>query len=356
MWLAHGSVAVSSITGVISPDYRVYNLTDVLWPRFVHHLLQTREYRGLYQLFVRGDTTYDRRVSKDDFHSLPVIVPQVGEQRVIATFLDRKTAAIDALIVRKEQHIELLQEKRQAVITLAVTRGLDPSVSMKDSGAERLGSIPAHWKLLPLRRVLKSIEQGWSPECEGRPAEDGEWGVLKSGCVNRGTFVEEENKALPGSLTARPELEVSLGDILMSRASGSPELIGSVALVGLCRARLMLSDKLYRLKPDSTRVAPEFLRYAMNSNFARQQIEDQIHGAAGLANNIAQSSIKGLLLPMPPRSEGAVIASAIDEQMWTLERLLASIRLGIALLRDYRQALISAAVTGKIDIPAEGAA
>ncbi len=148
-------------------------------------------------------------------------IAPIEEQHAIADFLDRETAKIDALVARKERLIELLQEKRAALITRAVTRGLDPNVPMKDSGVEWLGEIPAHWEVKRLRHIVRHIEQGWSPDCENREAGADEWGVLKAGCVNRGTFLESEHKALPSTLSPIRAFEIKRGDLLMSRASGS---------------------------------------------------------------------------------------------------------------------------------------
>ncbi len=189
-----------------------------------------------------------------------------------------------------------------------------------------------------------------------RPADSGEWGVLKAGCVNRGAFDENENKALPSDLRPRPALEIRAGDLLMSRASGSPELIGSVGLIPRCRERLLLSDKLYRLQPKEGRVVPNYLSLLLGSRAGRVQIESFIRGAEGLANNISQSDVKSVLLPIPPMPEQEQIALFLSQKCEAIGRTVAATASSVARLREYRQALISAAVTGKIDIPAEEAA
>ena len=112
----------------------------------------------------RGSTF--RELAKEDLESVFLSVPPEDEQRAIAAFLDRETARIDGLVERKERLIELLREKRTALITHAVTRGLDPNVPMKDSGVEWLGEIPAHWKVIPLRFACRSIETGGTPSID----------------------------------------------------------------------------------------------------------------------------------------------------------------------------------------------
>jgi len=176
--------------------------------------------------------------------------------------------------------------------------------------------------------------------------------VLKAGCVNRGVFVESEHKALPTSLIPDPRLEIVEGDVLMSRASGSPELVGSVALVPQCRSRLLLCDKVFRLRlrNESHR---RFFAHAMNSRVLRSQIEIALSGGSGLANNIAQGVVKDLVLAQPPSAEQSAIAAVLDRETERIDALIAKVHEAIDRLREYRTALISAAVTGKIDVRGE---
>ncbi|MDW2981867.1 restriction endonuclease subunit S [Rhodanobacter sp. KK11] len=278
-----------------------------------------------------------------------VAMPSGEEQSAITAFLDRETGKIDALIAEQEKLLMLLAEKRQATISHAVTRGLNPNAPMKDSGVPWLGEVPAHWNVLMLRRVVIAFEQGWSPECEARLADEQEWGVLKAGCVNGGQFHPDEHKALPVSLEPRPDLEVQHGDVLMSRASGSPQLIGSVACVDHPPARLMLSDKIFRLRLAQD-IAPRFFAYAMRSAPLRVQIEQAIGGAEGLANNLPQARIKDFWFAVPPEAEQHEIARHIEQALDYFDSLESQAQRSIALLKERRSALISAAVTGKIDV------
>lgn len=280
-----------------------------------------------------------------------VPLPPLSEQSAIAVFLDRETGKIDALIAEQEKLLTLLAEKRQATISHAVTRGINPNAPMKDSCVPWLGEVPAHWKVLALRRLIDQFEQGWSPECEARPADPGEWGVLKAGCVNGGEFDVQENKTLPLSLVPREELELKSGDVLMSRASGSPKLIGSVACVMNPPSHLMLSDKIFRIRL-SADVDPRFFAVAMGSTPLRQQIEQAIGGAEGLANNLPQGSIKGFWMPLPPVEEQQTVVEFLACERTKLDGLADAAEHAVALLKERRSALISAAVTGKIDVRA----
>jgi type I restriction enzyme S subunit len=279
-------------------------------------------------------------------------VPPPIEQNCIVVLLDRETAKIDALIAKKDRLIELLQEKRSALISHAVTRGLDPNVSMKDSGVEWLGKIPARWNTKRLKFCLYKMEQGWSPSCENRIAEENEWGVLKVGCVNGTEFDPNENKALPSHLQPLPELEIRTGEVLMSRAN-TRELLGSCSVVRQIRPRLLLCDKLYRLHRRPNEVDGEFLVHALGSQVARFQMEREATGASGSMQNIAQSTVWNLTLPVPTLDEQRTIMEQIHRETIKLDGLIAKVRQGIDKLREYRTALISAAVTGKIDVREE---
>jgi type I restriction enzyme S subunit len=157
-----------------------------------------------------------------------------------------------------------------------------PSLPMKDSGIDWLGKVPAHWDVKPVKSLIHSIEQGWSPQCEGYPADDGDWGVLKVGCVNGGRFDPDENKALPVNLEPIPSLGIAKGDILISRAN-TRELVGSAAVVEDNYPQLMLCDKLYRLKAIlevsacrvSWRSISELARFEAKSNWLRRELAVQ---------------------------------------------------------------------------------
>lgn len=279
-------------------------------------------------------------------------IPSPDEQAAIVKFLDRETAKIDALVAEQEQLITLLKEKRQAVISHAVTKGLDPSVPMKDSGVEWLGEVPAHWEVVRVKHLVKAFEQGWSPQCENFPVESAsDWGVLKVGCVNGGIFNPEENKALPSDLRPLPELGIRAGDLLISRAN-TRELVGSVAVALADHPNLMLCDKLYRLRLDPDLCLPEFLSLFLGTERARGQIELAATGASSSMLNIAQSTILEMCQALPPIAEQQELLQRIDESATQLDQLVKEAVLSIELLRERRSALISAAVTGQIDVRA----
>lgn len=337
--------ALAGINVIVSSGYIVLQSLGVVDKAYLRWLLYLFDVRHMKTLGAGIRQT----ISFKDIADCAVYIPNDSEQKAIATFLDRETQRIDSLIEEKQTFIKLLKEKRQALNSHVVTKGLNPNVEMQDSGIEWIGQVPKHWSVVQLKRLIDSIEQGWSPECLATPAKNERWGVLKSGAVNGGVYSQDENKELPETLSPRPEIEVKVGDLIMSRASGSRELIGSAAYVYATRERLMLSDKLFRLhcKED---VDAEYVAIALGSFPLRRQIELAIGGAEGLANNLSQANIKKLLIPKPPKTEQEAITSHIKSVSSKIEDLIVETNNSIDLLKERKTSLISAAVTGKIDV------
>ncbi|AHB04260.1 type I restriction-modification methylase S subunit [Pandoraea pnomenusa 3kgm] len=287
-------------------------------------------------------------ITKGDLGSIKIATPALAEQQAIAVHLDRETARIDALVEKKTRFIELLREKRQALITHAVTKGLDSNVKMKDSGVEWLGEVPEHWDVTRIKRIIQGISQGWSPECDPRVPEFNEWGVLKVGCVNGGEFQATESKCLPSNLEPRPELSLKAGDVLVSRAN-TRELVGNCAVIDKDYPKLMVCDKLYRLLVDSKKVLPEFLAKLISVH-GRRAVEIEANGASSSMVNISQSVILDLAVAVPPVSQQEEILRGIRSSTSKIDGVIEKSERSIELLKERRSALITAAVTGQIDL------
>ncbi|HRP24328.1 hypothetical protein [Thauera sp.] len=321
---------------------------DETTSEYLHWVFVSQPFRKLGEASMYG-AGGQKRVPDDFVRDFRLAFPPLREQCAISAFLDRETAKIDALVAEQQNLIALLKEKRQALISHAVTKGLDPGVPLKDSGVAWLGEVPAHWRVCALRRAIAKIEQGWSPDCHARPAEAGEWGVLKAGCVNGGKYRPAENKALPSELLPDESYCVKVGDVLMSRASGSPDLVGSTALVRETPGRLMLSDKIFRLRLEND-VDPAFFVAMLSARALRAQIEQALSGGNGLANNLPQSNLLAFICALPPEEEQIAIAARLNREVDRLDQLMIEAESTINLLMERRTALISAAVTGKIDV------
>jgi type I restriction enzyme S subunit len=334
--------------GFGTTELYVLRVKSQVIPEFIYYLTRSTNFRSPGIAMMQG-AAGQKRVRTDFIADYPVSLPPTDEQRAIATFLDRQTEKIDALIAKKRELIAALHEKRSAIISHAVTKGLNPDAPMKYSGIEWLGEIPAGWRLLKFKRVMRWIEQGWSPQAEGRPADDEEWGVLKVGCVNYGKFDPTENKALLSDTEPIARYEIHKGDLLVSRAN-TRELLGSAAVVGDVRSRLLLCDKLFRIHLNQDWVLPEFAALALTSSNARYQIEREATGASASMQNVGQDTLFNLMLPLPNIAEQRVIISAVNKELIYIDKVIIATETTIGRLQEYRAALISAAVTGKIDV------
>jgi type I restriction enzyme S subunit len=332
---------------VASTGFAVVRPRHELEPGFLKYALQEEHF--IQQVISRSTGVSYPAINASDVAKISLNLPGSSEQLAITTFLDHETTKIDALIAEQQRLIELLQEKRQAVISHAVTKGLNPHAPMKDSGVEWLGEVPEHWTIKQVRHLLKSLSQGSSPNCLPDPAQVDEYGVLKVGCVNGMAFLPSENKALPAE--SQPDLAslIQQGDVLMSRGN-TRELVGLAALVTESSDRLMASDLIFILKVWPDNVDPGFLVLSLRSGLTRSQIEQKTVGTSASMQKINQSTIKEIVLPIPPLAEQALILKNIQEEVRQTEEGIGNSREAIALLQERRSALISAAVTGQIDV------
>ncbi|HTG34980.1 MAG TPA: restriction endonuclease subunit S [Thermoanaerobaculia bacterium] len=328
--------------------YRLRLREDRIDGRFLSYFLLSQMGRSQIEKEARGTSNSMVKISQEHIKSLWFPVPPRTQQQLIADYLDRETARLDALVTAKERVLGLLAEKRRALITHAVTRGLNPRAPLRNSGISWLGTIPAHWRIERLKFHLHWIEQGWSPMCDSMPATLNEWGVLKAGCVNDWDFDPNDNKRLPDNLEPLPQYEVRQGDVLMSRAN-TTALLGSTALVGEVRPRLLLCDKLYRLGVNDFSLFREYLVAFLRSSVGRYEFERDATGASNSMQNIGQDSVRNLWLPIPPIEEQRVIVSRLTVEAGKLDAMRRAIEHTVRLLKERRVALIAAAVTGQID-------
>jgi restriction endonuclease S subunit len=281
-------------------------------------------------------------INTEILSNIPLQLPPLPEQTTIAAFLDRETARIDALIAKKERQIELLQEKRAAFISHAVTKGLDPSVKMKDSRVEWIGDVPEGWEVIPLK-------YGWNvTDCKHITAE----------YVDDGIPIVSTTEVKPGRLSlinTRKTIEADYlnsidgrcpkrGDIIYSRNAS----LGSAAYVD--------TDEKFCMGQDVCLIASDsnnglFLTYQLNCPIILNQIESQMIGSTIKRINVEQ--IKNLTVIKPPVQEQKKISLYLDIAINELDSLANTIENSITLLNEYRSALISSAVTGKIDVRQE---
>lgn len=332
--------------------HRVRARTDRDEPRFLYYLMLMAAKRGVFA-GSGNQNTIDHLTAVQLKHYQFPFAP-AAEQRAIAAFLDRETARIDALVEKKQRLIELLGEQRAALITQAVTKGPDRHAPVTNSGIGWLGEIPMHWQMTAAGRLLERIEQGWSPVADDRQAAPDGWAVIKLSAVSHGTFRSEQHKALPVGIEANVAYEIRDGDFLMTRAN-TPDLVADVCIVRGARRRLMLCDLVYRLTWCSTQASPEFIAYWFLSTKGRHQIEVDARGASQSMVKVSKRLIRAWVIAQPPITEQRAIAAFLDRGTARIDALVAKINQAIERLKELRTALVSAAVTGKIDVREEAA-
>ena len=295
--------------------------------------------KGELQSEATGSTAEGIKASK--FKSVLLCVPTLFEQRSLAKYLDRQTAKIDALIAAKQHLLELLAEKRRAFITHTVTLGLNPDAPMKDSGVDWLGEIPEHWDVVALRRVLTLMDYGISEfvDFEGKVA------VLRMGDVFDGEihydkvgFVEDVDE----SLLLAP------GDLVFNRTN-SLDQVGKVGIFrGNASYPVSFASYLVRMRC-GRRILPEFLNFLLNSPPVLAWARGEALPAIGQAN-LNPNRYSYLPIPLPPIEEQKAIAERLISETQKLDALDLVTQQTIELLQERRIALISAAVTGQIQV------
>ncbi|WP_036193166.1 restriction endonuclease subunit S [Marinobacter daepoensis] len=281
-------------------------------------------------------------VSAEQVENLLLFRPPIDEQNAIAAFLNHETAKIDTLIEKQQQLIKLLKEKRQAVISHAVTKGLNPDAPIKDSGVEWLGEVPEHWSVVPLRHITPEVTVG----IVVTPAKyyvDNGIPCFRSLNVKENSIEERDfvyiSKASNSDLM---KSQVFQGDILVVR-SGQP---GKAAVVLAKHDSYNCIDLIIIRK--SKKIISDFLCYQINSDVCKKQISSGSGGAIQQHFNVELA--KGLYVTFPPLEEQMEISKYIMKQIQAFDSLVKKAEMSIDLMKERRSALISAAVTGKIDV------
>jgi type I restriction enzyme S subunit len=313
-------------------------------PRFIFYATIADQFRVLGTTTMYG-AAGQQRVSEQFVLDFPLGISPADEQHHIADFLDRETAKLKALIAKKERLIELLQEKRAALISHAVTKGLDPRVPMKNSGVEWLGKIPAHWsaapvyakyevqlgKMLDAKRItgehlapyLRNVDVQWDDiNVEGLPEMD-----------------------FTGANRARFSLRA--GDLLVCEGGE----VGRAAIWSGQIAECYYQKAIHRLRPFTRNELARFLYYVLF--VAARTGVFVAEGNQNTIDHLTAEKLRKHRFPFPPFNEQESVVAYLDRETAKIDALVAKVQEVIDRLREYRTALISAAVTGKIDVREE---
>ena len=342
--------ALVGAAGLVAADAGNLFLPDRLWqvhfagalPVFVHYWTASPAYRAQVEMACAGTSSSMQNLSQDEFLRFALPLPPVSEQAAIATFLDHETAKIDGLIAEQERLIALLAEKRQATISHAVTRGLNPQAPMKDSGVPWLGEVPAHWKLAPIKAF------GWLKGGAGFPHEDqgieGEelnfFKVASLGMANASGVLQAGEHTISRQTAAR------LGAFIFPARTLVFAKVGAALM--LARVRELAGDACIDNNMMGLVVNegshPGFVRHAM------ALVRFDLIANPGAVPSLNEGQIGGYVICQPPLQEQVQITRWLDAELARQTALTEEASLAIDLLRERRSALIAAAVTGQIDV------
>lgn len=343
MDLLTGYVDISKYDGVTSPDYRVFSVRDNndFYSRYFLYLLQDGYKQRRFFHLGQGSAHLGRwRLPTEAFNEIIYPLPSLEEQVKIADFLDHETAKIDNLIEKQQQLIELLKEKRQAVINHAVTKGLNPDMPMKDSGVEWLGEIPSHWEMKRLA-YLGSARNGLTYSPENISDQESGILVLRSSNIQNSSLCFDDNVYVDSIIPE--QFLVKENDLLICSRNGSRNLIGKNALIskdaeGMAFGAFMA---IFRSKINT------YIFWVLNSPLFDYQSGSFL---TSTINQLTIGNLNSMKIPVPTLEEQKEIARYLSKKNDEFITLINKVKNSITLLQERRTALISAAVTGKIDV------
>ena len=353
----HGDVIVSTVRTYLRAIAPIANPAEnwivstgfaVIRPRSVQSGFMSYLFRAEFQIaaiIARSVGVSYPAINASELMYLKTPIPPQDEQSVIAVFLDRETLKIDALVAEQEKLIALLKEKRQAVISHAVTKGLDPNAPMKDSGVEWLGEVPGHWDVIPLKRdlaFLTSGSRGWAEHYSDNGSI-----FIRIGNLTRDSIKLDLSDVqyvdVPDGVEGE-RTKVQSGDVLFSITA----YLGSVAVAPEGMESAYVSQHVALARLHQKRFVPTWVGYVALSYVGKTYLETQGYG--GTKVQLSLNDVASLVVTVPPVSEQSAIVAYLDQATDKLDTLTTEAHRAIDLLKERRSALISAAVTGKIDV------
>jgi type I restriction enzyme S subunit len=320
-------------------------------PGFVAYSLLSKYLRD-GQIYLEKLRAAQPHLNAEELGNCFILLPPLSEQEIIASFLDCETTRIDSLIDKKQRLLDLLKEKRTALISRAVTKGLDANVKMKPSGVEWLGEIPAHWAVKKLKYIKAQIPNAFvdGPFGSNLKTEhfttDGDAFVIESNFATRGVLSEEELKQISAShFETIKRSATKEGDIIIAKIGA---YFGLNNILPKLSMPAVVSGNSLKLTVNSDKCDVMYAHYHLLFLKWCGAIELLVNATAQPALSLGDMNSLSFLLP--PLAEQNKISTYINRETAKLDQLTAKVQSAIVKLKEYRTALISAAVTGKIDV------
>lgn len=341
-----GGFGAVAVQGMVSPAYVVARPISAFSTGFIEYILRTPQAIEQMRRYSQGVTDFRLRLYWEEFKTISIVLPPSDEQAAISEFLGQETEKIDQLVAEQERLIELLKEKRQAVISHAVTKGLNPRAPMKPSGIEWLGDVPAQWEVKPLRRFSCLVQSGpFGSQLHADEYVSGGTPVINPvNMVNQAIIPSEEITVTQEVLDRLPHQRLRAGDVIFSRRGE----LGRCALVTEAEEGWLCGTGSMILRLHHADYHAGYLSRFLSLNVMRQYFESFSVGA--IMDSLSSATLLAMPMLVPPVGEQATISTFIDTETARFDSLVAEAQRAITLLRERRTALISAAVTGQIDV------
>ena len=328
--------------GICTSELLVLQPRSTIAP-FLKYQLVTTEF-----IRIVDSSTYGAKMPRANWEfigNMPIPTPPLNEQLKVITFLDREVAKIDTLIAKQERLIKLLQEKRQALISHAVTKGLNPDAPMKDSRVEWLGEVPAHWEVKPLKH-LAEVHTGVAKGRDLSGQDTIEVPYLRVANVQDGYLDLADVSLIIIAKHELPRYSLQRGDVLMNEGGDNDKLGRGHVWNGEIDPCIH-QNHVFAVRTQT--VAPEWLTAITSSDYAKTYFQLRAKQSTNLAS-ISSRNLQELPIVLPPADERCAILSGVQFEWGKIDLLVAKVRDAVERLQERRAALISAAATGKIDV------
>ena len=317
-----GGLGVSNYNGIVSPAYCIYQLNDDSNPKFLHYLYKTPLYLAEFARHSTGVIPSRWRMYTDDFGQVLSLIPPRGEQDAIVSYLDERTAKIDAAIAQQQKMIDLLNERKQIIINRAVTKGLNPNARMKDSGVEWIGEVPEHWEVMRMR-YLCSITTG-----------------------NKDTINRVDDGLYPFYVRSPKVERINTysydGEAVLMAGDG----VGAGKVFHYVNGKFDYHQRVYNFY-NIKKIKAKLLYYYMKSRF--RYVIEQL-SAKSTVDSVRLNMIQDFLVVIPPMQEQLDLIDYLDSQMKKLDDSISMFENQISLLQERKQIIINEVVTGKVKV------
>ena len=317
-----GGLGVSNYNGIVSPAYCIYKLNDDSNPKFLHYLYKTPLYLAEFARHSTGVIPSRWRMYTDDFGQVLSLIPPREEQNAIVSYLDERTAKIDAAIAQQQKMIDLLNERKQIIINRAVTKGLNPNAKMKDSGVEWIGEVPEHWEVMRMR-YLCSITTG-----------------------NKDTINRVDDGLYPFYVRSPKVERINTysydGEAVLMAGDG----VGAGKVFHYVNGKFDYHQRVYNFY-NIKKIKAKLLYYYMKSHF--RYVIEQL-SAKSTVDSVRLNMIQDFLVVIPPMQEQLDLIEYLDSQMKNLDDSISMFENQISLLQERKQIIINEVVTGRVKV------